>query len=140
MSYFESGWTSRVRRGPGASVRMLIGGCSVVALLALGSGGSALAASTSPADAGSQRYIVVLRGPLSAEQVLDHATNDGATPQRTYSHAISGYSAYLSPQQRDRVKADPNVAMVVPDSPLHLTSSTVAPSPLASSPGNAHRK
>ena len=40
-----------------------------------------------------------------------------------YSHAISGYSADLSLEARSRAEADPNVAMVVPDSALHLTSS-----------------
>jgi subtilisin len=104
-------------------VRVLVGVCAVGALLVLGNGGAALGATASPAGAGSQRYIVVLKGNASATQVLQDAKVDGASPQRTYSHAISGYSADLSLEARNRAEADPNVAMVVPDGAFHLTSS-----------------
>ena len=109
--------------GSVAPGRVLIPVCAVVALLALGNGAAALGTTTSSVGAGSQRYIVVLKGNVPATQVLQDAKADGVTPQRTYSHALSGYSADLSPEARSRAEADPNVAMVVPDSPLHLTSS-----------------
>ena len=102
-------------------VRLLVGISGALALIVLGSSGSALAA-TSPASSGSQPYVVVLKGTVTPAQVLQDAQADGATPQRTYSYALSGYSADLSTDARNRATADPNVAMVVPDQAMELTS------------------
>jgi hypothetical protein len=112
-----------MRNGRVTPVRVLIAGCVVVGLLMVGDVGTALAATSSTAGNGSQRYIVVLKGDVPVAQVLQDAKTDGATPQRTYSHVLSGYSADLSLEARNRAEADPNVAMVVRDSALHLTSS-----------------
>ena len=129
MSYLKPGRNCRMCIGRAASVRVLVGACAVGALLVLGSGGTALGATTSTPSAGSQRYIVVLKGSVTATQVLQDAQADGASPQHTYSYAISGYSADLSPDAKNRAEADPNVAMVVPDRSFELTSLHRVPHP-----------
>jgi subtilisin len=123
VSHLFEGRIWRLRNGLGAPRRALVGVCCVVALLALGNADTALAATSPSAAAGSQPYIVVLKGGVSAAQVLQDAKADGATPQRTYSYALSGYSADLSLEARNLAEADPNVAMVVPDHAIELTGS-----------------
>jgi len=112
---FEATRVRPIRYRLASRVRLLVGISGTLALIMLGSSGSALGAATSPAASGSQPFVVILKGDLTATQVLQDARTDGASPRRTYNYALSGYSADLTSDARNRAAADPNVAMVVPD-------------------------
>jgi subtilisin len=119
VNHFEGTrlWHARKLASP---VRMLLGLFGALVLIVMGSGGSALGATALPASSGSQQYVVILKGTETAAQVLQDAKADGAIPRRTYSYALSGYSADLSSTARSSAEADPNVAMVVPDRSFKL--------------------
>jgi subtilisin family serine protease len=76
-------------------------------------------AATGPAVPGS--YIVVLNGaPGTAAaarsgSVATRATARGATVEHRYASALNGFSARLTGPQLDALRADPNVAYVVPN-------------------------
>ena len=117
VSHLLEGRIWRMRNGLGKPLlgagRRLRGGC---APRILGDGGTALAAATSPPSSGSQQYVVVLKGDQSAAQVLQDAKADGASPQRTYSYALSGYSADLTstPERAAQTRTWPWLFQITP--------------------------
>ena len=72
VNLFRTPQLRHIRIKLAVPVRLLVGISGASALIVLGSSGTALGA-TSPAGAGSQRYIVVLKGNVSATQVLQDA-------------------------------------------------------------------
>lgn len=77
-----------------------------------------LAASAPVAGAtGESSYIVVLKdGPSTSKVVAkEHGKRYGVTATRVYGHALRGYAARLDVARLDALRADKDVAMVVPD-------------------------
>jgi subtilisin len=71
-------------------------------------------------------YIVVLKGTTSSgAQARAHANRYGAKVDHVYRHALNGYSATVSTDRLAALKADPNVAAVVPDLTLHAFAQTL---------------
>jgi subtilisin len=103
--------------------RLVVGG-ALAALLVL-----IVATMPSAAAAPSGRtasYIVVLKGTgTSGTQARAHANRYGAKVGHVYRHALNGYSATLSTDRLAALKADPNVAAVVPDLTLHAFAQTL---------------
>ena len=67
-------------------------------------------------------YVVVLKGSAGAASAQARRASGafGARVSHVYSHALSGYSATLTPAGLAALKADPSVAAVVPDRTLHI--------------------
>jgi subtilisin len=82
------------------------------------------AAGTAPQRAG---YVVVLKGSAGAAEVVAkrHAGRFGASLRHVYRHALSGYSATLSPSKVAALRADPSVAAVVPDRTLRIQAQSL---------------
>ncbi len=72
-----------------------------------------------PADG---RYIVVLDGSASPSALANSA---GAAPLHTYGAALDGFSARLSPQAIDHLRANPHVLFIEPDSEVHAVAQTL---------------
>ena len=125
-----------------ANVRPWLRGGLVLAtaLGALGNGGPALAApvpegtvvSVAGAEVVPDSYIVVLKndtGPSAArsaavtQRARDITSRYGGTLRRTFSSAVTGFSATLSARQARRVAGDPGVAYVQPNV-IHRISAT----------------
>jgi len=82
----------------------------------------------SPASGGpaTGSYIVVLDKGASLNRVLaQHETLAGVTVEHTYSHALTGYAAKLSPAALTAIRADSRVAFVSPDRVVHATAQTL---------------
>ena len=65
-----------------------------------------------------EQYVVVLAGAPAAARTAaasERARAWGIRADRRFSHALGGYAARLSAAQLDRVRRDPAVAYVVPD-------------------------
>jgi subtilisin family serine protease len=83
------------------------------------------ATADAPSAAGS---VVVLREAVDAASVTDRLEKGaGFTADRRYGTALKGFAARLTDTQIARLKADPEVAAVVPDIPFHAD----APAPVA---------
>jgi subtilisin len=67
-------------------------------------------------------YVVVLKGAAGSPSVQARRASGlfGARVSHVYSHALSGYSATLTASGLAALKADPNVAAVVPDRTLRI--------------------
>jgi subtilisin len=78
--------------------------------------------------AATGRYIVVLNDSVSVpgEMAAEHARTTGARVRRVYRSALKGYSATLSADRLAALRADPRVAYVAVDRPVH-TSGQVLP-------------
>jgi subtilisin len=78
--------------------------------------------------AATGRYIVVLNDSVSVpgEVAAEHARTTGARVRRVYRSALKGYSATLSADRLAALRADPRVAYVAVDRPVH-TSGQVLP-------------
>ena len=101
----------------------------ILALLIALPGGPALAAGTDGAGTDAQlavrgttgsldatdRWIVVLRPGAAAQTEVEQARRLGVVRDRSYSSAVRGYAARLSPAQVRALRADPATAAVVPD-------------------------
>ena len=102
---------------------------TILVLLAATLALAALAAvpATGMGSAGSGRYIVVLKGGTSApgEVASSQARRYGASVGFVYSHALKGYSATIPQDKLSDVRRDPQVAYVVPDSPVTATAQTL---------------
>jgi subtilisin len=71
-------------------------------------------------------YIVVLKGNASPSTLARaHASRYGAKVGHVYRHALRGYSATLPSDRVAALKADPNVAAVTPDLPVHAFAQTL---------------
>jgi subtilisin len=79
-------------------------------------------ASTAGAAQSRSGYVVVLKGAAGAAGVQARRATGrfGAKVSHVYSHALSGYSATLTPAGLAALKADPSVAAVVPDRTLRI--------------------
>ncbi|MGH3328212.1 MAG: S8 family serine peptidase, partial [Streptomycetales bacterium] len=72
------------------------------------------------------RYIVVLEDGVAHPGMVARAqaTGLGADIGHVYKHALSGYSAVLPTTQVAELRADPRVASVTPDRPVHAAAQT----------------
>src|SRR5947208_9243903 len=72
---------------------------------------------TPAADPVPSQYIVTLRTPPAASDAAASAltAKHGGRVERTYSHALSGYAARLTPAQAEELSGDPSVASVEQD-------------------------
>jgi subtilisin family serine protease len=100
--------------------RLLLG--SVLALL--------VAAVTPLAAAGAapaRGYIVVLRGSVGSADVVaaEQARSHGLAIGHVYRAALKGYSAAMSAADARALRADPRVAAVTLDRPVHLDAQTL---------------
>ncbi len=93
--------------------------------------GAAIAAPIGGAEAASpradrldatDRWIVVLRDGTKAEKANQRAGRLGITRDRTFRNVVRGYSAKLNPGQLAALRADPDVAAVVPDTVVSLAA------------------
>lgn len=72
------------------------------------------------------RYIVVLKKNATLKTVRDrHAREDGTHADRSFSKALKGFAAKLSPEQLAALKSDPDVQAVVPDELVEVASQTI---------------
>jgi subtilisin len=102
--------------------RRLMVGVALAALLVM----VVAATPSAAAPSASGSYIVVLKGTASpAALARAHASRYGAKVGHVYRHALSGYSATLSSDRVAALKADPNVAAVAPDLPVHAFAQTL---------------
>jgi len=104
--------------------RLVVGGMLAALLV------SVMAAMPSAAAAPSGRsgsYIVVLKDTATGPSTLAraHADRYGARVGHVYRHALKGYSAILSSDRIAALRADPNVAAVAPDLPVHAFVQTL---------------
>ena len=93
--------------------------------------GSATAAGTgapSPASSGPTTTYVVEVKPGESGAAAAAIGSVGATPDKTFSHAVDGFSVDLTPTQAAQLAAAPEVATVSPDQTFRATS-TEAPAP-----------
>ncbi len=86
---------------------------------------AATAAAKATALDTADRWIVVLKNGRDVSRAAGHARGLGASPDRTYSHAVHGYAAKLDARQLDTVRRDPDVAMVVADDVVSIQGQTV---------------
>ena len=95
-----------------------VGGAVVVALAGLGVSGSAYASGTTAVAP----YVVVLRpGVDVARAATEQGRTFGAGIGHRYTHALLGYAATIRVDRVGALTADPRVAAVVPDRPVHAT-------------------
>ncbi|HEU4400357.1 MAG TPA: S8 family peptidase [Actinomycetota bacterium] len=104
--------------------RLVVGGMLAALLV------SVMAAMPSAAAAPSGRsgsYIVVLKDTATSPSTLAraHADRYGARVGHVYRHALKGYSATLSSDRIAALRADPDVAAVAPDLPVHAFVQTL---------------
>jgi subtilisin len=104
----------------------------VLAVLLLLPAASAQAAGpgASPTDAGradpAGRYIVVLRKDAALKAVRDrHTRQDGTHADRSFSKVLKGFAGKLSGDQVRALRADPDVAAVVPDELVELAAQSI---------------
>jgi subtilisin family serine protease len=72
------------------------------------------------------RYIVVLaEGADTTKVATRHRQGEGTKAERSFKHALRGFSARLDAVQRQALLADPNVRAVVPDEVIEVTAQTV---------------
>ncbi|HET9519772.1 MAG TPA: S8 family serine peptidase [Candidatus Limnocylindrales bacterium] len=67
------------------------------------------------------RWIVIYRNGTDAARVAKgQATRMGFRTERTFTHALRGFSAALSARQVRQLRSDPSVAAVVPDERIEI--------------------
>jgi subtilisin len=86
-----------------------------------------LGAAPGAGAAPSGHYIVVLKGSAASPGSVAqrHAGRYGARVGFVYSHALKGYSATLTAAGAADLRADPDVAAVVVDQPVHTFAQTL---------------
>jgi subtilisin family serine protease len=73
--------------------------------------------------AGADRYIVVLKNAVDSRAVANiHAAAYGASVDNVWSEALHGYSAVIPNERVAALRADQNVAYVVPDGVATVTA------------------
>ncbi|GAA2432492.1 S8 family peptidase [Streptomyces macrosporus] len=117
--------TSRCRTAVGLTAAV------VTAALGLGTPASAGAAQPSPKESG---YVVILEGEAGAltpktarERSGTLAERYGAALGRTFTSALRGFSARMTPAEAERLAKDPSVATVAPD--RRITIAATQPDP-----------
>jgi subtilisin family serine protease len=104
--------------------RRLVAGGVLAALFVSVMAAMPAAAAAPSGSAGS--YIVVLKDTANPSTVARaHAGRFGARVGHVYRYALKGYSATLASDRVAALKADPNVAAVAPDLPVHTTAQTL---------------
>lgn len=79
-----------------------------------------------PAASGVPSYIVSLRaGADPAAVASDHSRSLGASVGHIYRHALTGYSARLTPAALKALARDARVAAIVPDQEVHIAAQTL---------------
>jgi subtilisin len=88
---------------------------------------AAVLSATTASAASSGSYIVVLEDATANPALLAHqqASRFGAKVGFVYQHALKGYSATLASADVAALRADPTVAAVVPDLPVHTQAQTL---------------
>jgi subtilisin len=91
---------------------------SVVALLVAGVVWLPMAGAAAPTSG----YIVVLKGSVGSPSAVaaEQAQARGLRVGHVYRHALKGYSAVMTAADAQGLRADPRVASVTPDRPVHL--------------------
>jgi subtilisin family serine protease len=84
-------------------------------------------ASSAGAAQSRSGYVVVLKGSAGSPSAQARRASGafGARVSHVYSHALSGYSATLTPTGLAALKADPSVAAVVPDRTLRIQAQSL---------------
>jgi Peptidase inhibitor I9 len=104
--------------------RRLMVGAALAAPLVTVMAATPCAAAAPSGRAGS--YVVVLKDTASPTTLARaHASRYGAKVDHVYSHALRGYSATVPVDRVAALKADPNVAAVTPDLPVHAFAQTL---------------
>jgi subtilisin len=102
--------------------RLAVGGMLAALLVSV----MAAMPSAAAAPSGTGSYIVVLKDTASPSTMARaHAGRYGARVGHVYRHALKGYSATLSSNRVAALKADPSVAAVAPDLPVHAFVQTL---------------
>jgi subtilisin len=102
--------------------RLVIGGMLAALIVSV----MAAMPSAAAAPSGTGSYIVVLKDSASPSTTAKaHAGRFGARVGHVYRHAMKGYSATLSSDRVAALKADPSVAAVAPDLPVHAFVQTL---------------
>ncbi len=70
------------------------------------------------------RYIVSLKDSADVDAAKGRAARIGVKADKTYKHALKGYSAHLDPNQLAALRMDPAVDAVVPDEIFSMTAQT----------------
>ena len=75
------------------------------------------------ADGPPTPVIVLLRDDADVDDTLGRAgRNEGVRASNTFKHAVKGFAADLSPAQVRRLRADPAVDVILPDSRVELAA------------------
>jgi subtilisin len=103
--------------------RRLFASVTLTAMLIATVSASGVSAAPRVAAAAMGRYIVVLADSVSApgEVAAEHARTTGARVRRVYRSALKGYSATVSADRLAVLRADPRVAYLAADRPVHIT-------------------
>jgi subtilisin len=103
--------------------RRRIAGVALTTILITTVSMSGVSAAPRVGAATTGRYIVVLNDSVSApgEVAAEHARTTGARVRRVYRSALKGYSATLSSDRVAALRADPRVAYLAADRPVHTT-------------------
>jgi subtilisin len=102
--------------------RLVVGGMLAALLVSV----MAAMPSAAAAPSGTGSYIVVLKDSANPSTTARaHAGRFGARVGHVYRHALKGYSATLSSDRVAALKADPSVAAVAPDLPVHAFVQTL---------------
>jgi hypothetical protein len=73
-------------------------------------------------------YIVTLRPGSAVDRVVPRVQRElGFRAERTYRHAVRGFSAQLTPAQVTGLSRDPSVSSVVEDTPMEMTDQILPP-------------
>jgi subtilisin len=96
---------------------------SVVALLLAGVVWLPVAGAAAPTSG----YIVVLKGSVGSPGAVaaEQAQARGLTIGHVYRHALKGYSVVMTAADAQGLRADPRVASVTPDRPVHIDQQTL---------------
>jgi subtilisin len=103
--------------------RLVVGGMLAALLVSVV---AAMPGAAAAPSGGTGSYIVVLKDTASPSLTARaHAGRYGARVGHVYRHALKGYSARLASDRVAALKADPSVAAVAPDLPVHAFVQTL---------------
>ncbi len=83
------------------------------------------AANTGAPLSAAGRFIVVLRGGKDVDKATTRAGRLGVHADRTFRNAVHGYAARLDADQVADLRADPDVAAVVPDEVISIAGQSI---------------
>jgi subtilisin family serine protease len=103
--------------------RRRIAGVALTSMLITAISVSGVSAAPRTGAATTGRYIVVLNDSVNAPAAVaaEHARAQGARISHVYRWALKGYSATLSSNRLAALRADPRVAYLAADRPVHTT-------------------